>query len=153
LIESLPFAAAMRDNALLYGAVEIAHLLGIIVLVGSVLAFDLRVLGLSKAIPVRALARHTLPWSVAALLIVVPSGLKMFAAKAEEILNNPAFRLKMGLLLVAGLLAAFFHTGPYMSVKAWDTNAPAPLLARACVALSLVLWIAIVACGRLIAYF
>lgn len=151
-IEGLAIARAMRENLWLYPAVEIVHIVGFVVLVGAAVMFDLRVLGLSKQVPVRGLARHLLPWSVAALLLVVPSGLAMFAAHASDLLGNRAFQLKMGLLLAAGMNAAIFHTGPYRSVARWDTQAAAPAGARVSVALSILLWISIIACGRLLAY-
>jgi hypothetical protein len=151
-IEGLAIAKAMREYLWLYPAVEIVHIVGFAILVGSVVMFDLRVLGLSKAVPVRALARHLLPWSVGALLLIVPTGLLMFSAHAADFLGNRAFQLKMALLLAAGINAAIFHTGPYQSVAAWDTNAAAPAGAKASVALSIAIWIAIIACGRLLAY-
>jgi hypothetical protein len=151
-VEALAIAKAMREWLWLYPAVEIVHIVGIVLLVGSVAMFDLRVLGISKQIPVRALARHLLPWSVAALILIVPTGLMMFSAHAGDFLNNRAFQLKMALLLAAAMNAAFFHTGPYATVKTWDTSAPAPPLAKISVALSLVIWVAIISCGRLIAY-
>lgn len=152
-IESLAVAKAMREWLWLYPSVEIVHIVGFVMLVGSVVMFDLRVLGLSKQVPVRALARHTLPWSWGALVLIVPTGLLMFSAHATDFLTNRAFQLKMGLLLAAGINAAFFHTGPYQTVAAWDTNATAPWSARASVALSLVLWLGVISCGRLLAYF
>lgn len=142
----------MREWLWLYPAIEIVHITGFVILVGSVAMFDLRVLGLSKQISVRALARHLLPWSLAALILIVPSGLLMFSAHASDFLGNRAFQLKMALLLAAALNAAMFHTGPYASVKSWDTNARAPLLARLSVAASLLIWVAIISCGRLLAY-
>ena len=151
-VEALAIAKAMREQLWLYPAVEVVHIVGFVVLVGSVVMFDLRVLGLSRGVPVRGLARHLLPWSVAALLLIVPSGLLMFAAHAGDFLGNRAFQVKMALLLAAGMNAAFFHTGPYQSVAAWDTNATAPLPARISVAASILIWIAVIACGRLLAY-
>lgn len=151
-IEVLPLAKAMREMLWLYPAVEIAHIVGFVILVGSVVMFDLRVLGLSRQISVRALSRHLLPWSWGALVIVVPTGLAMFSAHAGDFLGNRAFQVKMGLLLAAGINAAIFHTGPYQGVKDWDTGVPAPWSARASVALSLVLWLGVISCGRLLAY-
>ena len=152
VVEGLAIAKAMRENLWLYPAVEIAHIVGFVILVGSVVMFDLRVLGISKQISVRALARHLLPWSVAALAIIVPTGLMMFSAHAEDFITNRAFQVKMGLLLAAGINAAMFHTGPYQTVALWDTQATAPRVARASVALSIAIWLSIIACGRLLAY-
>jgi hypothetical protein len=151
-IEGLAIARAMRENLWLYPSVEIVHIVGFAILVGAVVMFDLRVLGVSKSIPVRALSRHLLPWSVGALLLIVPSGLAMFSAHAADFLNNRAFQLKMALLVTAGINAAWFHTGPYQTVKEWDVDAKAPLAARISVAFSIVLWLSVIACGRLLAY-
>ncbi len=142
----------LRDSPALYAAVETAHTLGFIVLVGAVFFFDLRVLGAVRSIPVKALARLLLPWSWAALLVIVPTGLAMFAVNADLLLESGVFRLKMGLLFAAGMNAAFFLTGPYASVKAWNVDAPAPLAAKLSAIASLFLWTAVITCGRLLAY-
>jgi len=149
-LEALAVAQAMRDHPWLAPAVRIVHTIGFSILVGSIVAFDLRVLGFSKRIPVRALSAHLLPWTFAALVAIVPTGLLMFAAHATELIDSTAFKVKMGLLLAAGMNAAIFRTGPYQGVAAWDTNATAPAGARASVAASIVIWLAIIACGQLL---
>ena len=151
-IEMLSFARAMREDALLFASVAILHIAGFVVLVGAVVMFDLRVLGLSRGISVRALAKHLLTWSLAALLLVVPTGLAMFSAHASDLIANRAFQVKMALLIAAGMNAAIFLTGPFQGVARWDTGAPAPLGAKASAAASLVIWLSIIACGRLMAY-
>lgn len=151
-IEALPIARFLRETWWAYPAVEVVHIVGFVVLLGAVVMFDLRVLGLSRGLSVRALARHLLPWSWAALLLIVPSGLLMFMARATDLLASGVFQWKMGLLLLAFGNAAWFLTGPYQSVKRWDTQTSAPLPAQASVALSLVLWLGVLACGRLLAY-
>jgi hypothetical protein len=114
--------------------------------------FDLRLLGISRDLSVRGLARHLLPWSLAALLIIVPSGLLMFSAHAAEFIDNPAFLLKMTLLLLAATNAAAFHVGPFRSVASWDREFTAPHSARLHAGASLALGCGIIACGRLLAY-
>jgi hypothetical protein len=144
---------ALGESAALYAATQVAHTLGFIVLVGAVFFFDLRVLGLVRSLSVRALARLLLPWSWAALLVIVPTGLAMFAVNADELLASRPFKLKMALLLAAGLNAAFFLTGPYATVAKWDVGAPAPMAAKLSAVASLALWTGVIACGRLLAYF
>ena len=118
-------------------------------LVGAVAMFDLRLLGLGRALPVHALARHLLPWSWAALLLIVPSGLRMFSTQ-PELLDNTAFLLKLALIGAAGGNALAFHIGPWQSAAHWPDKPPRR--ARLHAALSLLLWIAVIACGRLLAY-
>lgn len=143
---------AMRSSMWLYPIVETVHILGFILLVGAVLMFDLRVLGLSKRVPVRMLAGHLLPWGAAALVLIVPAGLLMFASDASSMVGNRAFVIKMVLLMLAGTNAAAFHLGPFRSVNDWDQGVPTPLSARLHAGASLLLWIGIVTCGRMIAY-
>ena len=152
-LESSELAAAMRQWLWLYPIVEIVHIVGFVILVGAVVMFDLRVLGLGRGLHVTALARHLLRWSWAGLALVVPAGLMMFTAHATEFATNPAFLLKLALLATAALNVAFFHMVPYRSVGAWDVAAEAPVAARAAAVLSIVVWIAVITCGRLIAYF
>ncbi|MFK3737589.1 DUF6644 family protein [Massilia sp. TN1-12] len=144
-----PLAEGLRGDAWLYPLVETVHILGFVLLVGAVLVFDLRVLGFGAALPLRALARHTLPWSLASLLLVVPSGLLLFATQAPDLLANRAFLLKLGLLATAGLNALAFHLGPWRTAP---DSGPAPLRARLQAGVSILLWIAVIACGRLLAY-
>jgi len=143
----------MRQSLWLYPIVEILHIIGFVVLVGSAAMFDLRLLGRSRQLPVTGMERHLLPWARASLLLIVPTGGLMFIAHAMEFAENPAFRLKLLFLVAAGLNAAAFRLRPFRQVAAWDHGARAPLAARFAAGLSLVLWTGVIACGRLLAYF
>lgn len=151
-IESTALALAMRKSIWLYPAVETVHIIGLALLVGSIAVLDLRLLGLSRSLPVRKLAAHVLPWTLASFLLIVPSGLLMFIAHAGDFIANPVFALKMGLILAAGTNAALFHAGVFRGVAAWDVDVMPPLAARASAALSLLFWVSVIACGRLLAY-
>lgn len=151
-VEQNALAVAMRGELWLYPAVEVLHICGFVTLVGAAVMFDLRLFGYSRGMSVRGLARHLLPWSCAALLVIVPTGLMMFSAHAGELVDNRAFILKLTLLIMAGTNAAAFHAGVFRSAAKWDRDTVVPLGARLHAAASLVLWVAIIACGRLIAY-
>ena len=90
-IESSGFAQAMREWLWLYPAIEIAHITGIVLLVGAAAMFDLRLLGVSATLPVSQLAHHLLPWSAAGFALLVITGLMMFSAHATEFWSNPVF--------------------------------------------------------------
>ena len=151
-IERLPLALAMRHDLWLYPSVEIVHIIGFVTLVGTIIVFDLRLLGLSKALPVRALARHTLPWSIGALLLIVPTGLLMFITHAGDFISNPAFITKMSLLFCAATNAAVFHAGVFRGVASWDSGVATPAAAKIHAMVSLLIWFSVLACGRLLAY-
>lgn len=152
-IEASGLGQAMRQWLWLYPSVEIVHVTGIALLFGSIAVLDLRLLGLSRSVPVKKLAGHVLPWTAASFLLIVPSGMMMFVAHATDFLSNPVFPIKMGLILAAGINAAVFHTTVFKTVAGWDLDALPPAAARAAGALSLLVWISVIACGRLLAYF
>jgi len=155
-LEASGLGQAMRHWLWLYPAVEVVHLVGIGLLFGSIAVLDLRLLGLSRRIPVRALAAHVLPWTAGSFLLIIPSGLLMFIAHATEFIESEVFVLKMLLILAAGVNAALFHTITYRTADVWDAEEMRklrpPPSARLAGALSLLLWVAVIACGRLLAY-
>jgi hypothetical protein len=151
-LEMMPIAVAMRQALWLYPIVEIVHITGFAVLVGSIVVLDLRLLGLSRDISARRLARHVLPWTIGAFLLIVPTGLLMFMAHASDFVSNRAFQLKLTLIGLAGVNAALFHTGTFSGVAKWDIAVAPPPAARAHAVASLLLWAGVIACGRLLAY-
>ncbi|MBA2351955.1 MAG: DUF6644 family protein [Burkholderiales bacterium] len=152
VLEQTGIAQTMRESLWAYPIVEIIHIIGFVMLVGAATMFDLRVLGISRNIEITQLARHLLPWSVLSLLLVVPAGLLMFSTHATEFAANPAFLLKLSLIALAGANAAAFHVGPYRYVERWNRNLTAPGAARFFAGVSIVIWLAVISCGRLLAY-
>lgn len=156
-IEASSLALAMRQWLWLYPGVQIVHLVGVALLFGSVAVLDLRLLGVSRSLSLKELARHVLPWTAASFALIVPSGLAMFTAHASDFIQSGVFALKMGLILAAGVNAALFHTVTLRTADVWDAEEmrklPPPPSARLAGALSLLLWISVIACGRLLAYF
>ena len=152
-IEASALGQAMRQWLWLYPSVETVHIVGIALLVGSIVVLDLRLLGLSRSLPVRRLSAHILPWTAASFVLIIPSGLAMFVAHAGELIANPVFAVKMCLILLAGANAGVFHAGVFRSAGKWDVDVMPPLAARAAAAASLLIWISVIACGRLLAYF
>lgn len=136
--------AWIAEHAWIYPALEVAHIVGIALLVGNLVALELRLWGWAAALPVAPLARLSLGLALAGFGLAAASGLTMFASQPAELLANRAFVVKLGLLAVAGTNAAAFH------LRGGLTRLDA--LARTQTALSLGLWLAVIICGRWIAY-
>jgi uncharacterized membrane protein YbaN (DUF454 family) len=115
--------------------------------------FDLRLLGLSGRIRVTDMAAHLLPRARLGLGIVVPSGLLMFVAHATDWGTSPVFRVKLALVAMAILNTFVFHGRTVKSIEQWDQHRPVPLGGKVAAVVSLVLWTATIAAGRLLAYF
>lgn len=134
----------LSTNPVAYPALEVVHIVGIALLVGNLVLVELRVWGRGAELPLPVLAHSALPVALAGFALIALSGLLMFAAHPGEMLANRAFTLKIALVMLAGLNAAMFH--------ARGGLARADRLARLQTALSLGLWLAVIICGRWIAY-
>ena len=156
-LEASGLGRAMREWLWLYPSVEIVHILGIALLFGSIAVLDVRLLGFSKTMSVRRLARHVLPWTAASFLLIIPSGLLMFVAHATDFISSPVFVIKLCLIMLAGVNAALFHSIAMRTANVWDIeemrDLPPPPSVRLAGAASLLIWVSVIACGRLLAYF
>lgn len=149
-LEHSSWAVAIRQSAWLYPFLEIIHITGIVLLVGPAFMFDLRLLGFSRHLPVTGLGRHLLSWSVRALFLVIPSGILLFITNATALGNNPVFWTKMILLVIAACNALLFRRFVGRHIR--STTTVLPSAAKTAALVSLLVWIAIIACGRLLAY-
>lgn len=151
-LAATPLAVALRESMWLYPLFETLHLIGLALLVGSIIAFDLRVLGFSRHIPADALAHHLLPWVWTGFAINAVSGVLLFISDAAEFAPNTALQAKLSLIAVAGLNAAIFQIRLAPGMENWSSRVATPAAARLSAGLSIVLWLAIIVAGRLIAY-
>src|SRR3954470_20898046 len=103
----------MRSSPALYPAVEILHILGFVVLVGSILALDLRLLGLGRSIPMQPMAELLLPLSRFGFLLAISMGFLLFSADASHVVRNPAFQTKLLLIMAALANIVIAHVGPW----------------------------------------
>jgi hypothetical protein len=141
----------MRSSPALYPAVEILHILGFVVLVGSILALDLRLLGWGSAVPIPSMAQLLLPLSRFGFLLAISMGFLLFSADAAHVVHNPAFQAKLLLITAALINIIIAHAGPWRHIAQWPADVPGS--AKFTALASLLLWLGAVCAGRLIAYF
>ncbi len=151
-LEASGVGVAMRQSPMLYPLVETLHIIGFAILIGAIIAFDLRVLGLGRLLPIERVAQHLLPIALGGFALAAPMGVLLFSTEATSIGQNPAFLTKMSLLVLAGVNAALFHLVPWRRAAEWG-HGVAPPTAKLGAVLSIGLWIGVVCGGRLIAYF
>ena len=144
---------AIRQSLWLFPAIETVHLLGMAALVGTIGVLDLRLLGwVARRQPVSEMAGRLIPWAWAGFVVQAITGALLFSSEAVKIYGNPAFRLKMLLLLLAGLQAVIFQTVISRKLAAWDERPSLPMLAKVAGLSSILLWVAIVTAGRFIGF-
>ena len=138
------FFAALKSSVWAYPALEIVHICGIALLLGNLVLLEMRVFGRGALLDVKALASLSLGIAGLGFSVAALSGLLMFASQAAELLTNRAFTLKMVFLMLAGCNAAWFHARA--SLDKLDG------VARCQMVVSTLIWLAVITCGRWIAY-
>src|SRR5512147_7619 len=144
VIEAWPLAGLVRRSVWAYPVLESVHIAAFAALVGSLLLLELRVFGVQPALPLPAFAWLAVRTALVAFALAAASGSLLFISAATELAANPAFRLKLVLILMAGVNALVFH--------ARDSLRRQDRMARWQAGASLLIWLAVIAAGRMIAY-
>jgi hypothetical protein len=148
------FSTWLRESDWSFSAVETVHVLSICVMAGTIVLVDLRLLGwLFRHQRVTRVTRQVTPVTWIGFALMAVSGSLLFVAQPEKNAANPAFQIKLLLLLLAALNLLVFHKLVFRTVGVWDERPNPPVAARACGAASLLLWGTIIVLGRIIAYF
>jgi hypothetical protein len=153
-LERTPLGTEVRESLWIFPTVETIHLLGMVLLFSTVAVMDLRLWGIAlRREPVSRLAARLLPWTWLGFGLMLITGSLLFSANAAKTyIHNPSFQLKMLLIFLAGVNALLFHLTVYRRVTAWDYTSVTPAAARTAAALSLLLWVGVIAAGRWIGF-
>lgn len=147
-LEASGLGAAMRGSVRnLYPVVNLAHVAGVVLLVGGIGVVDLRIAGYGKGIGIGPLSRMLTPLAIAGLLIQAITGVMLYAADAGPLFASSLMRIKLVLIAFALLNAVVFRR----LFGDLDNETPPPL-ARTMAILSLACWFGVVGLGRWIAY-
>lgn len=153
-LEGSALGQLMRSSGVwTYGVVNLVHILGIATLFGSVLVFDLRLLGLWPSVPLAALEKPALPLAASGFAVAASSGLALVSTNGSEYIGNPFLPIKLAAigLGLANVVAVQFL--PAWRTRAAEPHAPPQRLAlRVAGGTSLACWLTAVAAGRLIGY-
>ena len=145
-------STSIRESAWVYPILHLAHILANAFMFGMIVFVDLRLLGVGftkrRVTDITGLIR----WAIIGWILMLISGAFIFASDPVRYYNSGLFRLKLFLMLVAGVNALVFHYTAYRGVSAWDQGR-LPMQARLTGAISLTSWIAVVIVGRAVGYF
>lgn len=161
--EIAPWEVLVRSTALhhfvqvhepwLWPLMQSLHYLGASLLLGTVGLFDLRALGLAKGIAPAAIHR-LIPLGVAGYFWNMMLGIVFFSGHPDQYFYNDAFRLKVSLMLVAGInILVFYGTGAFAEVRQLPPGGDASLRVKVITGISLAVWVGVLCCGRMITFF
>jgi hypothetical protein len=146
-IEALSFSTFLRESAVITALVNVAHLLALVVLAGSVLMVDLRLFGGGTSRqPLAQVANEARPWTIGALFVLLATGIPQLMSTAVKQYYSPYFWFKMSALVVALL---FTFTVKQRITKS-DEVGLSPLAGKIVALSSVALWTAVAVTGRLI---
>lgn len=145
-------AFVLHHELWVWPGLEMLHYFGLSLLFGTVILFDLRVLGAFRAIPPGALHR-LVPWGIAGYATNLLTGVAFFSAHPEQYAYNAAFHWKLVFMTLAALNVVAFYSAAYRGLNDLPAHADAPRRAKALTAISLVCWCGVLTCGRLLTFF
>ena len=153
-LEASAMGHVMRDTGVwTYAVVNLAHILGVASLFGSVMILDLRLLGVWKRIPLELISRPATIVAGSGFALAATTGPFLLATKATEYIGNPFLPIKLVAVTLGLINIAIVHRLP-----AWKARANPDMSARERRQLaiaggtSLACWLLAISAGRMIAY-
>lgn len=141
-----PATNPLNNNEWSFPILEIIHIVGFAIAIGTIFMVDLRLIGigLRRQLPSQ-LSKDLAPWTLGGLAAVLMSGPLIFSSDPNMYLNNSSFRFKMGALLIAILFQYTLHRKVAFSD-------PSPVVGALTGVVSVALWISVIAGGLFIAF-
>jgi hypothetical protein len=152
-LEQSVLGAAIRQSTWAYPAANVLHILALTLFAGGAAAMDARLLGLFAAAPPASVVLPARRIAIVGLMGMILSGAVLFTAEASHVAMNPVFQIKAALIALGVLNAVLAARALASALAAAGPHELLPARVRVAAAVSLLIWLAVAACGRLIAYF
>jgi cytochrome c556 len=152
-LEETGLARGIRDSLYIFPILEALHVMALSVVFGTIMIVDLRLLGVASIQrPFARMSSELLAITWGAFAVAALTGTLLFMTNARVYADNTSFRLKMVLVVLAGINMALFHSTAGRTVGRWERDRAAPGIGRVTATLSLTLWIAVIFAGRVIGF-
>ena len=152
-LEQSGLGAAIRQSSWAYPVANIGHIMALTLFAASVAIMDLRILGAFAGTTPASVVHPARRMAMLGLGLMALTGLILFTAEASHVAMNSVFQIK-AVLIALGILNALLIAGPALAnIAEVPANAALPARARVAAVVSLLTWVLVAACGRLIAYF
>ena len=146
-------STGIHESIYMYSWIETTHVLTLMVFLGMLVVIDMRMLGwIFPNVRASVIAQRLNTPMVIGFTVMVITGFLLYFAIPVRTTQSIWFRIKVVLLIAAGINAWLFHRRMRESVNTWDADERAPKRIRTGAAVSLTLWLGVVFTGRAIAY-
>lgn len=150
-LKSTALSNFVSQHGWVWPACETLHFVGLAMLIGCVGVLDLRMLGLGKQIPVKALHQF-IPWGIAGFIINMITGILFFVGEPSQYIHNIAFQLKILLIVIAGINVLIFYGSVFRDAEALGPGDNAPIKAKVVAAVSITAWFGVMYFGRMLPF-
>ena len=148
-----PWSIGLRESLYMYPWIESAHVLFIAIFFGTLLFVDLRLTGhVFQELSISQMNKRILPLTIIGFVFMCITGFLLFYAVPIRNYQNLFFRIKIILMIIAGLNAYYFHKTMNRESKTWDKDSHIPFVMKFSAVSSLGLWSLVIISGRMIAY-
>ena len=152
-LDSQSWSTSIHESIYLYSWIETTHVLTLMVFLGMLFVIDLRMLGaIFPNVPASTIAQRLDKPMMIGFGVMLITGFLLYYAIPVRTTQSLWFRIKVVLLIAAGINAFLFRAKMQASSNSWDLDPIPPKRIRIGAALSLVLWAGVVITGRTIAY-
>lgn len=152
-LEATSIGTMVRESLYGFPIVVGLHLLGIALSVGTLLWFDLRLVGAVLGdVPVTRVYRRLMPLAAAGFVIMGITGAMLLAGYATAAAKNTFAWVKLAAMVLAGVNALVYHLTVEPTASSWEHAAVPPPAARRAGFISMALWTIVILCGRIMSY-
>jgi hypothetical protein len=152
-IEYSTLGITIAESTWMFPTIETIHVVALVTVIGTIALVDLRLVGVKgHALRVSQLAKDTLPWTWGAFALAAITGACCGSARPAATWTTRGFSAKLAMLALAGLNMMYFHMTTWRAVDHWELDPSFPTEAKVAGWLSLVFWLAVVFCGRMIGF-
>ena len=152
-LEATSVGLMIRESAYGFQVTVAVHLMAITLSVGTLVWFDLRLLGASMTgYQASTIYRRLMPWMFTGFALMFISGFMLFIAFATAAYDNMYFRIKIAAMLLAAANAFLYHRFTERRIAEWDASPTPPGGARAAGLVSICVWVVVIVAGRLMSY-
>lgn len=148
-----PLSQTLQNQLWVVPTSQSVHILAVSIVFASACMINLRLLGVgAKGRSISQLCNTLLPWMWRGLAVLLFTGLIQTVAEPVRQFVTPMFWAKMTMIPIVATMTAMYAKAVRRNAPAWDAASSRPSHAKLFAVLSTLLWLAIIFCGRFIAY-
>ena len=125
-----------------YPFVQMTHFSGLSLWLGTNLSLDLRLLGIGKKRQTASqLSDSLFAWNWVGFCIALAGGFMLLASAATKYIPNPAFEIKLGILVPLGII---LHIINQVKSRTWGQTSETPMIAKVVALLEFLIWFSVI---------